>query len=88
VQLRQLRQKDVSVAAASGSIDITPPNSAGNLERGEEGEAERRTLALSFPSGFRRGEREGLPIDDDDALVVALLLRPPEALTGFGPGLE
>lgn len=64
------------MAVASGSIDITPPNSAGNLERGEEGEAERgRTLALSFPSGFRRGEGQGeeegergaLAVDDDDA---------------------
>lgn len=82
------------MAAACGNIDITPPNSAGNLERGEEGEAERgRTLALSFPSRFLRGdgeeERGALAVDEDDALVVAiLLLRPPEALIGFGLGLK
>lgn len=63
------------MAATGGSIDITAPNSAGNLERGEGGEAERsRTLALSLPRGFRReagqGEEEGsrgaLAVDDDD----------------------
>lgn len=80
------------MSATGGSIDITPPNSADNLERGVEGEAERRRmLALSFPRGFWReageGEEEGgrgALAADDDALVALLLLRPPKARIGLG----